>query len=198
MTKNVKIERPHNILNPAPDADRRINTSIKALVFWWSGLTLFYLWSGLEISKKSEFLGIKFENFTEQKFLAGLLILNIVFLWRLIWRIYISAQYNQFYDEAVVDSDQAENPKIGTVENIYAEKMDGFSKLEKQLLGLGIPIFMGYVAISLLSCHLAFACVSWVEMLFWFSINGALFINIAMALTLILSYRRYWRETEKK
>ena len=42
--KDVAMKRPHNILNSAPDANPRTNTQIKALVFWWSGLTLFYLW----------------------------------------------------------------------------------------------------------------------------------------------------------
>ena len=43
-----------NILNSAPDANPRTNTQIKTLVFWWSGVTLLYLWSGLEVAVEKD------------------------------------------------------------------------------------------------------------------------------------------------
>ncbi len=165
--KDVAMKRPHNILNSAPDANPRTNTQIKTLVFWWSGLTLLYLWSGLKIDEESSFLGTQFKNFTEPKFLFGLLILNSVFWVRLLWRIYISDEYNKFYDDAVEDSNQAKNPKAGTVENYYEKNMRDFNRFEKQLLGLGIPILIGFVAIACLLCSLS---MPWPIIILYFDI----------------------------
>ena len=233
MTENVKIEneelivankgaamkRPNNILNSAPNADHRINIHIKALVFWWSGLTLFYLGSDLKIGVKNkvgcadknkcgeatlDIFGFHFDGFTEQTFLAGLWILNLVFWVRLLWRIYISMQYNKFYDEAVEKSRQAKNPKAGTVEKIYEGKMGDFNKFEKWLFGLGIPILMGFVAIVCLSHRLIFVCLQWPKMICCIELDILIFCIVlaillcAMGFIFKILLCEYCRETEKK
>ena len=182
VNKSVAMKRPGNILNSAPDANPRTNTQIKALVFWWSGVTLFYLWGGLKIDAASDFLGIKFESFPEQTFLFGLLALNVVFWVRLIWRIYISIEYNKHYDDAVEKSCQAKNPKIGSVEEYYEKNMRNFNKFEKWLVGLGAPLVLGFVAIVCLSHRLIFVCLQWPKTFFGFEVSTFIFWIIALVL----------------
>ena len=202
--KDVAMKRPGNILNPSPNADRRIDTRIKSLVFWWSGVTLFYLRSGLEISEKNgqaepslELFGIQFDGFTEQKFLIGLLILNVVFWVRLIWRILISKKYNKYYDDAVREAAKEKKYEEKYIQNLYKKNMKGFNRFEKLVLGLGIPFGMGFVAIAFLICHLIFGCLSWPKMVFCFEIVALAFASIAFVFALIELFCKYYYESEK-
>ena len=194
-----KMERPHNILNSAPDANPRTNTQIKTLVFWWSGLTLLYLWSGLKISEGSSFLGIKFEKPSEQTFeptlLAVLWILNFVFLVRLIWRIYISMRYNRYYDKAVrkivCNGGYAEE----YIQTPYEKEMRCFNGREKWVVGFTIPILMGLVAMECLSNRLLLYCYPWLKTALCLEIITCIFWIIAVVAVLSILCCEYRRET---
>ena len=186
MTKMERaIKRPGNILNSASDADRRLNTNIKGLVFWWSGVTIFYLWSGLEIDRAGSFVGIPIKGLSEQEFLFGLWILNVVFWVRLIWRIYISCRYNEFYDDAVREDVKEKKCAEKYIQTRYEEKMRYFNSREKWLFGLGIPLIMGLVAIVCLSCHLMLACFLWLKMVCHFDIIVLAFVFVVLVLVFI-------------
>lgn len=61
---------------------------IRRPVFWWSGVTLLYLWGDLKIKTGGQVLapfGISFEGISDEKFLQGLLIINALFGIRLLW-----------------------------------------------------------------------------------------------------------------
>lgn len=61
---------------------------IRRPVFWWSGVTLLYLWGDLKIKTGGQVLapfGISFEGIDDKKFLWGLLVINAVFWLRLLW-----------------------------------------------------------------------------------------------------------------
>ena len=186
----AKMERPNNILNSAADASHRTNTQIKTLVFWWSGITLFYLWGGLEVSKEVNLAIISVKGLTQPKFLFGLLILNVVFWVRLIWRIIISCRYNKiYYDsvrECVCNGGYAEE----YMQNRYEKNMRCFNSREKWVVGLGVPLVLGFVAIVWLSYCLAFVSLPCLKIVFCLEVVALAILLLVVPLVLQCEYLR--------
>lgn len=146
---------------------------IRRPVFWWSGVTLLYLWGDLKIKTGGQVLapfGISFEYIDDKKFLWGLLVINAVFWLRLLWdQTYpvlerkISGKMHHISNEG----DDGEDYLPESAEDFperkpyWHKKWDSCRRLKKLLQAfndwvfpIGIPFAMGLVAIIWLNIRI--------------------------------------------
>lgn len=155
----------------------------RRIVFIWSGLTLLYLWGDFNLNIKPSLngeeglvtpWGIPISGITEIKFLWGLLIINFIFLVRLMWnqiypiltrildvKMYLSVNEGDGEYDGENHPDNQSGPQLGEKEwEFYKCILDFIKRLHNWVFPIGIPATMSVIAIiglifKLFTPHLA-------------------------------------------
>lgn len=141
---NKKNPTLSNILNQKEGADPNLDVRIKRGAIWWPAVTFFYLWSNLKIKTSDSFLGFPLENMAEDKLLKALLLINVIFWLRLVWRIGVSWLYNRAHSKFFLE--------ISNPQKDYQKRTKLLRVIDKYIIGLGVPFTMGIGAIICLIC----------------------------------------------